>query len=113
MDWDLGAWGLLYLAVMSIAFGALAHVLSWRLAPRWFGTLVTAVYFAVGIVVSELWFGWATEDDLQPNIDGLSRDEVLGVGLVVVAVAVLWMRWAVRRRTGDRAGRHHPTPHAP
>lgn len=35
------------------------------------------VYFVAGILVSEVWFGWATEEELQPNIDGLSFDEVL------------------------------------
>lgn len=97
MQWDLGLNGLLYLAAMSIVFGLLAQLLAWRAGPKWLWAVVSAVYFGVGILVSEVWFGWATHEDLQPNIDGLSRDEVLGVGLVVVALAVVTARWTARR----------------
>ena len=121
MTWDLGSGGLLYLAAMSIAFGLLAQVLARRVAPDWLWAVVAAVYFGLGVLVSEAWFGWATEEDLQPNIDGLSRDEVLLVGLIPVAVAVVVTRWMAKRRGRDTAeddknavgtGRHQPTPHA-
>jgi formate hydrogenlyase subunit 3/multisubunit Na+/H+ antiporter MnhD subunit len=121
MDWDLGSSGLLYLAAMSIAFGLLAQLLSWRAAPKWLWALVSGVYFGVGLLVSEFWFGWATEVDLQPNIDGLSRDEVLLIGLVPVAVAVVVTRWMARRHARQAADEHEeslagnrgqPTPHA-
>lgn len=121
MDWDLGSSGLLYLAAMSIVFGLLAQLLSWRPAPKWLWALVSAVYFGVGLLVSEVWFGWATEEDLQPNIDGLSRDEVLLIGLVPVAVAVVATRWMAKRharRASDEheesrtSNRGHPTLHA-
>ena len=118
MDWDLGLNGLLYLGAMSIGFGLLAQVLSGRVAPRWLWALVSAVYFGVGILVSEFWFGYATEEDLQPNIDGLSRDEVLGIGLLPVAVAVVATRlWGRRHRQeviegGPAVSRGQPTPHA-
>ena len=48
-------------------------------------------------------FGWATADDLQPNIDGLSFDEVLLFGLVpgIVAVVVTW--FAARSRSSAAA----------
>jgi hypothetical protein len=52
-----------------------------------------AGFFALGIVISEVFFGWATEADLQPNIDGLSRDEVLlavPLGLVALLFARRW-----------------------
>jgi len=72
--------------------------------------------------VSEFWFGWATEEDLQPNIDGLSRGEVLLIGLVPVAVAVVVTRWMARRHArraaaeehdeSSASSRGHPTPHA-
>jgi hypothetical protein len=39
-------------------------------------------------------FGWATEEELQPNIDGLSRDEVLLSAVITTALVV----WLVRRR---------------
>ena len=121
MEWDLGSSGLLYLAAMSIGFGLLAQLLSWRAGPKWLWALVSGVYFGVGILVSEFWFGWATEEDLQPNIDGLSRDEVLLIGLVPVAVAVVVTRWMARRHTRQAADQHkessassrgQPTPHA-
>lgn len=106
MDWDLGSSGLLYLAAMSIVFGLLAQLLSWRAAPKWLWALVSAVYFGFGLFVSEVWFGWATEEELQPNIDGLSRDEVLLIGLVPVAVAVVVTRWIARRHDRHIAGEH-------
>ena len=121
MHWDLGMNGLLYLAAMSIVFGLVAQLLAWRAAPKWLWALVAGVYFGVGLLVSEVWFGWATEEDLQPNIDGLSRDEVLLIGLVPVTLAVVLARWSARRhshRSDDEheeslpSGRGQPTPHA-
>lgn len=121
MDWDLGSNGLLYLAAMSLGFGLLAQLLSWRVAPNWLWALASGVYFGLGLLVSEVWFGWATEEDLQPNIDGLSRDEVLVVGLVPVAVAVVVTRWMARRHARQAASEHQEslensreqlTPHA-
>jgi hypothetical protein len=121
MHWDLGWSGLLYLAGMSIIFGLLAQLLSWRAAPKWLWAAVSVAYFAVGLLVSEVWFGWATEEDLQPNIDGLSRDEVLLIGLVPVAAAVVLTRW-IAKRHGRKSGDEHahgaasspgrPMPHA-
>ena len=118
MEWDLGLQGLLYLGAMSIGFGLLAQLLSGRTAPRWLWALVSAIYFAVGLFVSEVWFGDATEEELQPNIDGLSRDEVLAVGLIPVAAAVLMTRWGARGRRhatdvedSSAATRGQPTAH--
>jgi len=120
VQWDLGLNGLLYLAAMSIGFGLLAQLLSWRAGPKWLWAAVAGVYFGVGLLVSEFWFGWATEEDLQPNIDGLSRDEVLLLGLVPVAVAVVLTRWLARRNAHLASGEHEessasnrgqPTPH--
>ena len=121
MEWDLGLNGLLYLAAMSIGFGLFAQLLAWRAGAKWLWAVVSAVYFVVGIFVSEVWFGWATEEDLQPNIDGLSRDEVLLIGLVPVVLAVAIARLSARRhahRSADEheqslpSGRGQPTPHA-
>lgn len=116
MEWDLGSTGLLYLAAMSIGFGVLTQLLAWRAAPKWLWVLVSGVYFGAGILVSEFWFGWATEEDLQPNIDGLSRDEVLLVGLVPVAITVVVTRGIAmrhaRHQESSTNSRGHPTPHA-
>jgi hypothetical protein len=53
--------------------------------------------FLIGLIVSEGLFGWATEEELQPNMDGLSFDEVLvtflvGIVVVLVARAFVWRR---------------------
>ena len=120
MEWDLGSTGLLYLAGMSIVFGLFAQLLSWRAGPKWLWALVAGVYFGVGLLVSEVWFGWATGEDLQPNIDGLSRDEVLLVGLIPVTVAVVVTRWVARRHArraefaheDSASSRGQPTRHA-
>ena len=45
---------------------------------------------------SEVWFGWATQEELQPNIDGLSFDEVLRLGLVPGIATVLATRRVTR-----------------
>jgi hypothetical protein len=115
MQWDLGINGLLYLAAMSLAFGVLAALLvgkdtAYRL---WAGAITTAACFGVGLFVSEVLFGWATQEELQPNIDGLSRDEALLSGVVATAIVVLVMRYlAHRSQRGDshvgwHVGRHH------
>ena len=119
MQWDLGVNGLLYLAAMSLGFGVLAALLVGRAAAYrlWAAVITTLACFGVGLVVSEVMFGWATEEDLQPNIDGLSRDEVLLSSAITTALVVLAMRYFARRSEGvtsaggrhvvGRAGRHH------
>ena len=106
MDWDLGRWGAAYLLAMSAVFGIVAHVVAGRVTTRWMWLSATAGFFALGLVISEGFFGWAAEEDLQPNIDGLSRDEVL-LGLLPGLAAVLYARrWGLRRHG-------HRTPGAP
>jgi hypothetical protein len=109
MQWDLGLEGLALLGVMSLGFGVFAGlVVGNGMARRLWATAVNAVAcFAVGLVTSEVLFGWATEEDLQPNIDGLSRDEVLLSSVLTTIVVVLVTRH-LARRTGDRrpVGRH-------
>jgi hypothetical protein len=46
----------------------------------------------------------ATEEDLQPNIDGLSFDEVLLIGLVPGIASVLVTRYVTPRRRRHSAG---------
>jgi hypothetical protein len=58
-------------------------------------------YFVGGLFTSEVWFGWATEEELQPNIDGLSFDEVLLFGLITGIVTVL-ATWYLTRRSRHR-----------
>jgi hypothetical protein len=109
MTWDLGLQGLALLAAMSLGFGLLAGLVTGGgTAQRLRAIAITAVAcIGVGLVTSEAWFGWATGEDLQPNVDGLSVDEVL-LALVVTTVLVV----AVTRRLAHPSG-HHRTPGAP
>ncbi len=103
MEWDLGLQGIGVLALMSVGFGVVAQLVFGRATTRWIGLIVAAVHFVSGLFISEVWFGWATAADLQPNYDGLSFDEVLLIGLVPVVVTVLVAWYATRTRRI-----HHP-----
>jgi len=113
MQWDLGLQGLAVLAAMSLGFGAVAGLIVGKgVAYRVVATAITTVAcFVVGLVTSEVLFGWATEEELQPSVDGLLRDEVLLVSLLTTAVVVLVMRYRARRAGdeethGDRRAGH-------
>lgn len=97
MQWDLGVQGLAVLGVMSILFGAFAQLVFWGRALPLIALGSAVASFAVGLLISEVWFGWATEAELQPNIDGLSFDEVL-IGYLVGVPIVFLARWATSRR---------------
>ena len=108
MDWDLGLQGLAVLAAVSLGFGVIAGLIVGNgMAHRLMATAITTVAcFGVGLVTSEVLFGWATEEELQPNVDGLSRDEVLLSSVLTTAVVVLVMRYLARRtRTGGNGHR--------
>jgi hypothetical protein len=93
MQWDLGFEGMALLLGMSLIFGALAQLFAGRGTTHWLGGIAAATYFVSGLLISEVWFGWATEEDLQPNIDGLSFDEVLLIGLLPGIASVLITRY--------------------
>ena len=122
MQWDLGLQGLALLGAISLGFGVVAGLLVGKGWPRrlWATAITTVACFGVGLLTSEWLFGWATEEDLQPNIDGLSRDEVLLSSLLTTVVVVLVMRYlAHREQKPDHVSRHligrhrgHPTGHA-
>lgn len=97
MQWDLGLQGLGVLVAMSLGFGVIAQVFFGRTTTRWLWAIVSTAHFLGGLFISEVWFGWATEEDLQPNIDGLSFDEVLLIGLVPVVAAVLVSMYVAQR----------------
>ena len=103
MRWDLGPQGMLLLVAMSFGFGIIAQLVAGRATTRWLWLIAAAGYFVGGLFISEVWFGWATQAELQPNIDGLSFDEVLLIGLVPGIVTVLVTR-SVTRRTRHRGG---------
>jgi hypothetical protein len=123
MQWDLGLQGLSVLGAMSLGFGVLAALLvgkGWTRRLR-AAAITTLACFGVGLLTSEWLFGWAAEEDLQPNVDGLSRDEVLLSSLLTTALAVLVMRYLAHRAQGptSHGGRHligrhrgHPVGHS-
>ncbi|HEU5036555.1 MAG TPA: hypothetical protein VFT70_06115 [Nocardioides sp.] len=106
----MGIEGVALLGAISLGFGVGAGLLvggGW--SRRLWATLITTVAcYAVGLLTSEGIFGWATEEDLQPNVDGLSRDEVLLSSLLTMVVVVVVMRYVARRPHGARVrgGRH-------
>ena len=97
MQWDLGPQGLGLLFLMSLGFGVIAQFVAGRATTRWLWVIAGAAYFVGGLFTSEIWFGWATQEDLQPNIDGLSFDEVLLMGLIAGVLSVLVTRYVTRR----------------
>ena len=104
MEWDIGLGGMGVLAGMSIGFGLLAVVVLWnRMTPWLSGTASAVAYFLVGLLISEAWFGWATAAELQPNIDGLSFDEVL-LAYPVGIVLLFAVRYLLGRRTHRAVG---------
>ncbi len=107
MHWDLGVLGIVLLLAMSLGFGLLAQLVAGgaKTATRWLWLIAAGAFFVVGLVTSEVWFGWATEEELQPNIDGLSFDETLLVGLLAGIASVVITRYVANRRL-----RHHPEP---
>jgi hypothetical protein len=91
-QFDIGLEGLGVLALMSLVFGVIAQILLARSSTPWVGLIGGIGYFVGGLLVSEVMFGWATVEELQPNIDGLSFDEALFGGLVtgILAAGLTW-----------------------
>jgi hypothetical protein len=108
MEWDLGRQGLGLLILMSLGFGAIAQLVMRSPTTRWLWAIAAAAYFVGGLFISEAWFGWATQEDLQPNIDGLSFDEVLLFSLIPGILSVVVTRYVTRkaqRQSKDRTQR--------
>ncbi len=98
MDWDLGIAGVGVLLAMSLAFGLVAQLVAGRGTTRWMWLVGAVTFFVLGLLISEGWFGWATEDELQPNYDGLSFDETL-LAIFPSTAVVLVARHLIRRRS--------------
>ena len=105
MQWDLGVQGIALLAVMAVAAGLVAQLLFGRATSPWMWAIAGTTFFVVGILVSEGLFGWATEVDLQPNVDGLSFDEVLLGGSFAAVLSVLVTRWVTHPAGQTRVAR--------
>jgi hypothetical protein len=104
MQWDLGLEGMALLGAMSLGFGVIAGLVVGKGAQhRLLATAITtAACFGVGLFTSEVLFGWATEEQLQPNVDGLSRDEVLLSSLLTTAAVVLVILYLGRHAGGPK-----------
>jgi len=108
MEWDLGLQGLGVLLLMSLGFGVIAHLVAGEATTRWMWLIASAGFFVFGLFVSEVMFGWATEEELQPNIDGLSFDEVL-VSAIPAILIVLGARYLVRRNRARQPSESLPS----
>lgn len=106
MQWDLGLVGVALLVAMSLGFGLIAQLVAGKTTTRRLWLIAASTYLVGGLLISEVWFGWATEEDLQPNIDGLSFDEVLLIGLLPGITSVVVTRYVTRHMT-RRSGPHH------
>jgi hypothetical protein len=96
VHWDLGLQGFGVLVLLAIGFGVVAQLVFWG-HGWWVGLAGAAAYVVLGVFISEVWFGWATATELQPNIDGLSFDEAL-LGFVIAVPLLLVARYALRDR---------------
>ena len=96
MEFDLGLQAVAILVGLSAMFGVIAHVILGR-DTRWMWLVGAVSYFIGGLLASEWIFSWATVEELQPQIDGLSFDEAL-LGGLVVGVPVVLLAWFVNRR---------------
>ena len=110
MEWDLGPVGVGVLVAMSLGFGVVAQLIAGRTTTRLLWLIAAVSYVLGGLFISEVWFGWATKEDLQPNIDGLSFDEVLLIGALPGLLAVLVLRRVSRQRRAGRAAPSAPSP---
>jgi hypothetical protein len=102
MHWDIGLQGVGALAAYSLGFGLIAQLVLWRSTAHWLWLIAAGTFFVAGLLISEVWFGSATEAELQPNIDGLTRDEAL-LAFIPASIAVC-ITWAL----GRRHMRHRP-----
>jgi hypothetical protein len=97
MQVDLGLQGLGILVAVSLLFGVIAQVVFGRGTTRWMWLIGAVAWFVGGFIASEVVWGSATEQELQPVIDGLALDESL-LGGLVVGVPVVLVTWFIARR---------------
>ncbi len=92
MQYDLGSTAQIILIFFAIGFGAIAQLIVGDRATRWLWLTAAAGWLVGAIFMSEVMFATATEDEIQPIVDGLAFDEALLGGLVggLVAVALTW-----------------------
>jgi hypothetical protein len=96
MRFERGVVGLGLLIVLSLAFGVIAQAAATRAPSRWIWLAGAGGWFVGGLFASEVLFGTATENEIQPIIDGLAFDEAL-LGGLAVGLAVVVATWLVTR----------------
>jgi hypothetical protein len=92
MQYDLGLTGLGILLALSLAFGIIAQ-LAGRAESDRLWLIGAAGWFIGGLFMSEVMFATATEDEIQPIVDGLAFDEALLGGLIGGVLAMLGGRY--------------------
>jgi len=92
MQFDLGSQGLGILTAIALAFGIVTQFAG-RPGTRWQWLLVAGGWFLGGLYASEVVFGSATVNELQPIIDGLAFDESLLGGLIAGVMVLLTTRY--------------------
>jgi chorismate synthase len=92
MQFDLGSTAQVIVAFFALGFGAVAQLIVGDRASRWLWVVAAAGWVVGAVFMSEVLFASATQDEIQPIIDGLAFDEALLGGLVggVVAAAATW-----------------------
>jgi hypothetical protein len=111
MQFDLGLEGLGYLIGMSLVFGVVAQVVAWKWATHWIWLVGAVAYFVGGLFFSEVLFGSATIDEIQPIIDGLALDESMLGGLIVRSQSS--SRPGTSQGAADSSSRRRPEPARP
>ncbi len=96
MQFNVGLEGAGILVAMSLGFGLIAQVIV--RSTRWTWLIGAVAFFVGGLLTSEVLYGSATVEELQPNYDGLSFDEAL-LGGLVIGVPVVLVTWYVTRRS--------------
>jgi hypothetical protein len=97
VQFDLGLQGLGILTAIALIFGVAAQIgLGRQMGTRWLWLIAGAGWFVGGLFMSEVMFATATEDEIQPIIDGLAFDESL-LGGLVAGLAVVIVAWLLSR----------------
>lgn len=103
MQFDLGLEALGLLVVGSLIFGGIAQLVAGaRMHTRWLWLIGAIGWFVGGLIASEVVFGSATVDELQPIIDGLAFDESLLGGLIGGLAAVVLTSLVTSGRSSQR-----------
>jgi hypothetical protein len=97
VQFDLELQGLGILVAVSLVFGVIAQLALGRGTTRWMWLIGAVAWFVGGLLASEVVWGTATEEELQPIIGRLAFDESL-LGGLVVGVPVVLVTWYVARR---------------